>query len=255
MKSSLLFIVAVITAFGQGQGKGAPRSARQAAPVDFTGTWVSPVMEDWRWRMVTPLKGDAASVPINGEGRKIVEAWDPAKDEAAGLQCKSYGAPALLRIPGRLRISWQDDSTLKLEADAGTQTRLLHFGAAAPAGTQATWQGYSVARWDPGSGTGTGGVNIPLGLSARVGTRSRTLEVTTTLLRDGYLRKNGVPYSNRTTLTEYFDRFTEANGDEWFTVTTVVNDPVYLAIPFVTTTDFRREPDDSRFRASACSAR
>ena len=67
-----------------------PRSAREAAPVDFTGYWVSPVMEDWRWRMVTPLKGDAASVPVNAAARAVIDAWDPAADEAAGDACRAY---------------------------------------------------------------------------------------------------------------------------------------------------------------------
>jgi hypothetical protein len=64
---------------------------------------------------VTPLKGDYTSMPMNAEARKIADAWDPAKDEAAGEQCKSYGAPALMRVPGRLHIAWQDDQTLKLD--------------------------------------------------------------------------------------------------------------------------------------------
>jgi hypothetical protein len=210
-------------------------------------------MEDYRWRMVTPLKGDAANVPINAEGRKIVEAWDPAKDEAQQLQCKAYGAPAIMRIPGRLKISWQDNNTIKMETDAGTQTRLFNFAGAAPADLRPSWQGYSVARWDPGVGPGPAGVG--LGGGPRVGSKSRTLEVVTTGLRAGYLRKNGVPYSEKTTVTEYYDRFTEPNGDEWFTVTTIVTDPVYLAIPFVTTTDFRREPDASKWTPSPCSSR
>jgi hypothetical protein len=230
-----------------------PASAKAAAPVDLTGYWVSPVMEDYRWRMVTPLKGDAASVPINDAARKIVDAWDPAKDEAAGLACKAYGAPALMRIPGRLHITWQDDDTLKIETDAGTQTRLFHFGGTTPKNAEPSWQGDSAARWDPGVGPGPGGLGF-LGTN-RVGAKSRSLEVITTKLRPGYLRKNGVPYSGRTTLTEYYDRFTEPNGDEWFTVTTIVTDPEYLSVPFVTTTDFRKEPDGSRFTPSPCTAK
>jgi hypothetical protein len=209
-------------------------------------------MEDWRWRMVTPLKGDAASVPINAEARKIVDAWDPAKDEAAGSQCKAYGAPAIMRVPGRLRISWQDEATLKIETDAGTQTRLLHFDAQPPKDGQPSWQGFSAAKWEAGQANPGG---LGFGLSPRVGTRSRSLEVVTTQLRSGYLRKNGVPYSDRATVTEYFDRFTEPNGEEWFTVMTIVNDPVYLYIPFVTTTDFKKEGDASRWAPSPCSAR
>lgn len=227
-----------------------PNTGQAAAPVDLTGYWVSVVTEDWRWRMVTPLKGDAASIPINADARKIVDAWDPAKDEAAGLQCKAYGAPALLRIPGRLHITWQDGNILKVEADAGTQTRLLHFGGQAPARVELSWQGYSAAHWQLGEG-GPGG----LGLATRGGTQGRSLEVVTTGLRPGYLRKNGVPYSDKTTLTEYFDRFTEPGGNEWFTVTTVVSDPMYLGSPFVTTTDFRKQPDASGWNPRPCSAR
>jgi hypothetical protein len=247
----------VLTAGALAQGPpGPPRRptgpARDVAPVDFTGTWVSPIMEDWRWRMVTPLKGDAASVPLKAEARKIVDAWDPAKDEAEGQQCKAYGAPGLMRLPGRLRISWEDENTLKIETDAGTQTRVLHFGGAPPADLAPSRQGYSSARWDPG-------LPRPIGLGfsiggTRVGGKSRTLEVVTTHLLPGYLRKNGVPFSAETKVEEYFDRFSESDA-EWFTITTVVTDPVYLAIPFITTTDFRKEPDDSRFNPKPCSAR
>jgi hypothetical protein len=243
--------------FSQAPGRGGapqpPRSAKEAAPVDFTGTWVSVVTEDYRWRMVTPLKGDAASVPINAEGRKIVDAWDPAKDEAAGLQCKAYGAAAIMRMPGRLNISWQDDNTLKIETDQGQQTRLFHFGGQRPQGEPPSWQGYSVARWDNG-GSGRGPAGVGIG-ATRIGGRPRTLEVTTTNLREGYLRKNGVPYSDQTTVTEYYDLFKEPNGDTWFTVTTVVTDPKYLAIPYVTSTDFKKEPDASKFDPTPCSAR
>src|SRR5262245_4205678 len=222
------------------------QAQRAAAPVDLTGNWVSVVSEDYRWRMVTPLKGDAASVPINAAARKVVDAWDPAKDEAAGLQCKAYGAAAIMRVPGRLRIAWQDDNTLKIETDSGTQTRLFHFGGAPPQGEKPSLQGYSATRWEPGVPPPPAGAGF-IGTGPRVGARSRSLEVVTTNLLPGYLRKNGVPYGARTTVTEYFDRFTEPNGDEWFTVTTIVNDPEYLALPFVTTTDFKKEPDGARW--------
>jgi hypothetical protein len=214
-------------------------------------------MEDWRWRVVTPLKGDATSIPYKPEARSAIESWDPAKDEAEGQQCKAYGAPALLRIPGRLRISWEDDNTLKIESDQGQQTRLLHLGGKPPEGLEPSRQGYSSANWDPGAysarpdaGAAAGG----LGAAARRGTQSKALMVSTTHLLPGYLRKNGVPYSAETAVTEYFDRFSEPEG-EWFTVTTIVTDPVYLGAPFVTTTDFRKESDDSRFSPEPCSAR
>ena len=131
---SLAVALAGIDAAGQGRGRGQapapPQTARQAAPIDLVGTWVSVVTEDWRWRMVTPPKGDVASVPVSPEGRKTAQAWDPAADNASGNQCKAFGVGGIMRQPGRLRISWQDDETLKLEFDAGTQTRLLNFARA-----------------------------------------------------------------------------------------------------------------------------
>jgi len=252
----LVFVcVAGIPALLASQGRGGqpPQSPRAAAPIDLTGNWVSIVSEDWRWRMVTPLNGDSASIPINAEARKIVDAWDPATDEAAGLQCRAYGAPAIMRVPGRLRITWQDDNTLQIETDAGTQTRLLRFGGQAPPSTPPSWQGYSLARWEPGLAAVRGGAG--LGLGPRQGVRRRSLEVVTTNLSLGYLRKNGVPYSERTTLTEYFERFSEPDGAERLMVMTIVADPVYLAVPFVTTSDFKKEPDGSKWDPTPCSAR
>src|SRR5262249_8461182 len=120
--------------------------------------WVSVVTEDWRYRMVTPRKGDYSSVPLTGAARQVADAWDPAKDEAAGEACKSYGAGNIMRVPTRLHITWQNGNTLKIEADAGTQTRLLHFGdAAQPPAGGAGWQGYSVARWEIASPQRRGG--------------------------------------------------------------------------------------------------
>jgi hypothetical protein len=253
MKRTVLgMMVLAATAFAQPPRPAAPpKTAKEAAPVDLTGYWVSIVTEDWRWRMVTPLKGDAASIPYKPEVRKMIEAWDPAKDEAAGLQCKAYGAPAVMRIPGRVHITWQDDNTLKVETDAGTQTRVFHFGGKAPERAEGTWQGYSTAKWEqPLPVPEASGLGVQ-----RVGNNGRSLEVATTQLRAGYLRKNGVPYSAGASVTEYYDRHKEPNGDEYFTVTTVVTDPEYLAVPFVTSTDFRREADGSKFSPTPCSAR
>ena len=159
-----------------------------------------------------------------------------------------------MRVPGRLHITWQDDNTLKIDTDSGMQMRLFHFTGAPPKVIRPSWQGYSAARWDAGVGPGPGGLGF-VGTGPRIGMRSRSLEVVTTSLLPGYLRKNGVPYSARTTVTEYYDRFSEPNGDEWFTVTTIVADPEYLAVPFVTTTDFKKEPDGSRWNPTSCSSR
>src|SRR5579871_3946576 len=134
LAASLAFVTATgVEAQGRGGRGGAPeppKTAKAAALYDITGYWVSVVTEDWRFRMVTPVKGDYTGVMLNEQGRKLADAWDPAKDEAAGEQCRSYGAPNLMRVPGRLHITWQDDQTLKIESDAGQQTRVLHFAAA-----------------------------------------------------------------------------------------------------------------------------
>jgi hypothetical protein len=240
---------------GRGGPPAPPRSARESAPVDFTGQWVSVVTEDWRWRMLTPAKGDFAGVPLNAAARKLGLAWDPAKDEAEGNQCKAYGAPGLMRMPGRVRFSWQDDNTLRLDADSGTQTRLLRFGGARPSNEPASWQGYSAANWE-GIVRGPGTPEFaPVALNPREGTRGRALEVVTTNLRPGYLRKNGVPYGANTRLREYFSLSRQPNGDTWFVVTTIVEDPESLTTPFVTSTDFKKQTDTSGWNPTPCTAR
>jgi hypothetical protein len=68
----------------------------------------------------------------------------------------------------------------------------------------------------------------------------------------GWLRKNGVPYSQDAVITEYFDRFRSPNGDEWFSVTTIVDDPTYLNQPFVTSSHFKKEADNSKWAPAPC---
>jgi len=259
----------------RGSPPGPPLTARQAAPIDLIGSWVAVVTEDWRWRMVTPPKGDAASIPVSGEGRKAALAWDLDADNAGGNQCKAFGVGGIMRQPGRLRISWQDPSTLKLEFDAGTQTRLLMFDRAAQPGAEKTWQGFSRAEWEgpgigrgpeapAGPGAGPAGPPVPGGggQGLRGGPpprgvasiqRGGSLKVVTTNFKAGYLRKNGVPYSEQASITEYFHRLpAHPNGDEWLNVVTVVEDPRYLSQPFYTSSNFRREADAANFAPSPC---
>ena len=68
----------------------------------------------------------------------------------------------------------------------------------------------------------------------------------------GYLRKNGVPYSEKATLTEYFERFKAPNGDEWLVVTSIVEDSTYLSQPFITSTHFKQEPDAGKWNPTTC---
>ena len=239
-----------------------PPPPRAGAPIDLTGYWVSIVTADWRWRMVTPAKGDYQGVQLNAEGRKVADTWDPAKDEAAGEQCRSYGAPALMMVPGRIHITWQDDTTLKVDTDAGTQTRLLRFspsgsGQAATPNEPRTWQGVSQARWlSPRP-------DVPLQLRPADRTADAppirptggSLQVVTKNLRAGYLRKNGVPYSENAVLTEHWDLYKRPNGEQWLTITTQIEDPQYLSNVRLVAPVFKKEANGSKWDPTPCSSR
>jgi hypothetical protein len=224
----------------------APKTPREDAPIDLTGTWVSVVTEDWRWRMLIPKKGDYTSVPLSAEGRKVADTWEPSQLATDG--CKPYGAAALMRVPGRLQISWENDTTLRIDTDAGQQTRRLYFNKDQKTQPERTWQGNSVAEWDRITQSGGLGVSLQQGPG-----KPGALKVMTTNLKAGYLRKNGVPYSDATTMTEYFDRLS-AYGSDWLTVFTIVEDPHYLNQPFITSTHFKREPDRSKWMPSPCES-
>jgi hypothetical protein len=229
-------------------GTSATPVARASAPIDLTGYWVSFVTEDWRFRMVTPPKGDYRGVPLNDEGRKMADRWDPTSDEAAGHQCKAYGAAAIMRVPTRLHVTWETDDTLRVDTDAGTQTRVFHFGASRRSPGPPSWQGHSMAQWErPPHARGAG----PAARPAAGG----SLKVVTTNMRSGYLRRNGVPYSEGATLTEYFDVAPLPGGGLVLLVTAVVEDPRYLLQPFIVSSQFKKEADNSKWDPTPCSAR
>lgn len=225
----------------RGVQAGPPPSARAVAPIDVTGYWVSVVTEDWRYRMVTPKKGDYPSIPLNAAGRQVADSWDPAKDEAAGNQCKAFGAAGVIRMPGRLHVTWENDNILRVDTEAGTQTRMLRFGAIVSSEPK-TWQGNSLAQWQFAGGRRGGG-------------GGGTLKVVTTQMKAGYLQKNGVPYSENAVLTEYFDLTKESNSDQWLIVVAVVEDPQYLTGRFVRSTHFKKIADGSEWKPTPCSAR
>jgi hypothetical protein len=235
-----------------------PGTPRAAAPLDLEGYWVSVVTEDWRWRMMTPAKGDAPGVPLSLEGRKMADAWDLAKDNASGNQCKAYGAGGIMRIPGRIHITWENDSTLRLDFDAGKQTRLIRFsgGPSQPARSEPSIQGTSAGSWQlRTTGTPILDEETPAGRGGRgrgaAAPQKGSLKVITTGMRAGYFRKNGLPYSEGAVLTEYFDRHDDF-GSQWFTVLSILEDPKYLISPFATTTHFKREPDGAKWNPQPC---
>ena len=267
------------------QAQGAPPAGQATAAVDLTGYWVSVVTEDWRWRMMTPPKGDVSSIPVTAEGRMVANQWDPSQDTGDNA-CKAYAAPAIMRMPTRLHITWQDPNTLKVETDAGTQTRLFHFGdnMQAPGG-DAGWQGFSVAEWEyaggrnpfaPGRGGRGGGAPVanpggaanPAGGAAAApvgggrgagggaarGSQGGNLKVVTTHVRPGYLRRNGVPFSEDAVVTEHFDVHTEPNGSVWLVVITSVTDPKYINGNFIVSSHFKQEADGSKWHPTPCMA-
>jgi hypothetical protein len=234
---------------GRGGGQQAAPSGRAAAPIDLTGYWVSLVTDDWRWRMVTPPKGDVNFIPVTDAARRAAEQWDPAKDEAAGEACKGYGAGGIMRLPGRLHVTWDGDNVLKIETDNGTQTRLLNFGAAPPP-SEASWQGFSVATWElPGGGRGRRGGGAP---GPRPGS---SLKVLTTRMRPGYWQKNGVPYSGNAVMTEWFTTISEPDGNAYLLVTKLLEDPQYIQGAYYRTVQFKKQNDATGWNPTACSAK
>jgi hypothetical protein len=227
---------AVLLPYAAGQDRNMPTSTpaspKASAPVDMTGYWVALVTEDWRVRMVTPRKGDYPAVPMTEQARKIANTWDPAVDEASGDQCKAYGAAAIMRVPARFHITWQDDNTLRVDSDSGMQTRLFHFNSPPSSPGERTRQGYSSAQW-----------------------QSTALKVVTANLRSGYLRKNGIPYSENAVVTEYFDIAPHPSGGQVLLVTTIVDDPLYLQQPFIVSSQFKKEADSSKWDPTPCTVR
>ena len=230
----MFVLLSLITMLAQGNAAPSPR---QAAPADLTGYWAAVVTEDWKYRMLPANKGDYEGLPLNAAARKAADAWDPAKSPSPREDCRNYGAVNLMREPGRLHITWQDDQTLKLESDAGSQTRLLSFTP--PRNSGGGWQGVSHAEWD----TTPGG---------RGPAMTGSLKIVTTSLRPGFLRSNGVPYSGSTTLTEYFDRVDLPDGNSYLVVTTTVDDAVNLITPYLTTVHFKKQADAEGWKATSC---
>jgi len=222
-----------LDAANQGRGRGpVGKTPKESAPIDLTGYWVSIVSEDWRFRMMTPPKGDFPNFLLNPAGTKLANEWDPAKDEAAKDHCKAYGAPNIMRVPGRFHITWADDRTLKLDTDAGQQTRLLKFApVAGPAGPPSR-QGNSVARWE-----------------------RKALRVDTSNLLPGYLQANGVPFSANVAMYEYFDVIREPGGEIWLIDDSVITDPTYHVRSIKRSTHLRKQADEKGWDPQPCMAR
>ncbi len=247
---------------------------RTGAPIDFTGTWASVVTEDWQWRFVTPIVGDYTGVPMNSVADKLARAWSPEADAKAGEQCKGFGAAAINRLPTRMQISWVNDSTMKLDWDLGTQSRLVHFNKSTPAGAPSL-QGHAIGEWidvpAPGGRGGGGGAAAaaaaPAAPAGRAGAppaapagraggapaaRAGGLKITTTNLTPQYLRQNGVPVSEKAIITEYLDIVPGPDGNQWLILKTSVDDPTYLNGWYIVSSQFKKEANASKWSPTPC---
>ncbi len=244
-------VVSVGAQRGAGPAPGGAPAAKAAAPVDLTGYWVSIVTEDWIERMSpssppSGTGGGGGGFGGGGGGRGRGGAPAAAPTPASTDPCRAYGAGGSMRVPGRLNITWADDNTLKIDMDSGTQTRLLHFGQA-PAPAQRTLQGHSVAAWDTGAragGFGGGG----RGGAAPAAPRWGQLRVVTTNTTGGYLLSSRNSYGENAVITEYFMPHQDV-GAQYMTVVTSIEDG---GNPRIVSSTFKKEPDGSKFRPSAC---
>jgi hypothetical protein len=234
----MFVLLALPAGFASAQFPGPPPPrgpAREIAPIDLAGQWVSIVTEDWRFRMLPAAAGDYPGLPLNAAGRAAADAWDPARDASGGNACRAYGAGGIMRMPTRLRIEWDNESTLEIRTDAGRQIRRLQFSTTPDREGQGDWQGVSTAEWQLHGRSGNG-----------------TLKVVTTGMRAGYFRKNGVPYGENAILTEYIDLLTQHDGTEWLVVLSILDDPEFYTEPIVTSTNFRRDDDADAWNPVDC---
>ena len=198
------------------QPGGQQQSAQEQSAFDISGNWVALVTEDWRFRMVVAEPGDYEGIGLTAHGREVADAWDPEADIASGNTCKAYGAGGLMRIPTRLNISWSDGNVLRIDTDAGMQTRLLKFGDAQDNVGAGSLQGVTHASWD--------------------------------LERAGAFGTNAV-------LTEHYELLVGGDGTEYLAVFSVLEDPEHLTQLYTTSTNFKREPDGSKWNPAECMAK
>jgi len=187
------------------------------AQIDFSGEWAPRFYEDQPERVAGPELGDYLGLPINDAARERADTWAASIQSTPEWQCRPHSADYIWRGPSQLRITKEVDPVtrqiLAFHAEWLRSIDNIYYLDGRPhpsANSPHTWGGFATAKWD-----------------------GDMLTVTVTHLKEGYVRRNGVPRSDLATVTEHWVR----HGN-WLTVTTVVNDPVYLTEPFVRSTDY-----------------
>ena len=200
-----------------GRAGSAGAAARAAAQVDFSGEWAPRFHEDQPERVPGPELGDYLGLPINEAARLRADSWDASMQTLPEWQCRPHSADYIWRGPSPLTIR-KEENPLTREITAFHAEWLrsidnpiyLDGRQHPPDDALHSWGGFATGKWE-----------------------GDMLTVTVTHLKEGYIRRNGMPRSDQATVTEHWMR----HGD-FLTVVTIVNDPVYLTEPFIRTTDY-----------------
>jgi len=200
-------------------------AAPAMAQNDFVGEWQARYHEDQAERIPGPEIGDYLGLPITDAARLRADSWDASIATLPEWQCRPHPADYGTRGPADLRI-WKDVDPLTqrviayhthVQWQAQERTIWMDGRLEPPADAPYTWQGFSTGKWE-----------------------GNTLTVVTTRLKEGYIRRNGVPRSDRATLVEHWIR----HGD-FLTLVSIINDPVYLTEPFMRTTNWQLAPQQA----------
>lgn len=192
------------------------------AQVDITGSFNGVFHEDQPERVPGPAIGDYSGLPVNDAARAFADAWDSSRLTVPEHQCRAHSSPYIMRGPLNLRI-WEERHpqtqqvvAIHLDVSNFQQRRVVWMdGRPHPSrNAEHTWMGFSTGRW-----------------------QNDTLVVTTTHIKQMWHRRNGVPQSDQTRLTEFYT----LHGDV-LTQFSYTDDPVYLTEPLVKTTNMLRNP-------------
>jgi hypothetical protein len=197
-------------------------STNTLAQRDLSGMWAQRFHEDLPERGAGPEIGDYTGLPINDAARLRADSWDASKWTVPERQCEPHPAdygprgPASLRITSTVDPVSQDVIAWSVTVMWSLQQRTIYMDGRPhpPAIAQHSWQGFSTGEWE-----------------------GDMLKVTTTHLKEGWVRRNGLPRSDKAVLTEYFIR-----NDNYLTLVTAIDDPVYLTEPLVRTSDWVLDP-------------
>ena len=219
----VLAALGVVLAYASVGGQAPPAPTAASSPgFDLSGYWTAAMHEDALERGAGPELGDYGGFPINEAARLFALSYDASRVTLRHHQCDGYVAPYSVRSIGNAR-AWEerDPHTQRLiaihwynQTFEGHRTIWMDGRPHPPEYAPHTWQGFSTGKWD-----------------------GDMLTVTTTHLKIGWIRRNGIPRSDKAVLTEHWIR----HGDT-LTLVSIINDPAYLTEPFIRTTNWVEDP-------------